>query len=105
MQHRFWKLFNLISLIAGRWSGDPPRCVPVRCPALEIADPHLRVLALNNSFQVRCTILDARLRDFLALSAGFRPVPVPLRVPARREGRHRVRLRRDVGRGGPHLQR
>ena len=36
----------------------------MKCPALEIADPHLRVLALNNSFQVRCTILDARLRDF-----------------------------------------
>ena len=45
-------IIHISPLFSGRWSGDPPRCVPVRCPALEIADPHLRVLALNNSFQV-----------------------------------------------------
>ena len=40
------------SLCIGHWSGSPPKCIPVRCGPLEIADPHLRVLALNNSFQV-----------------------------------------------------
>ena len=39
-------------LFSGEWSSPPPHCSPVRCPALEILDPHLRVLALNNSYQV-----------------------------------------------------
>lgn len=35
----------------GQWSRSPPYCEPTRCSALEILDPHLRVLALNNSYK------------------------------------------------------
>lgn len=34
----------------GTWSEPSPSCSPVQCPALEISSPHLRVLALNNSY-------------------------------------------------------
>lgn len=50
LNHQAFFILGIFFL--GQWSSVPPTCRPVRCPALEILDPHLRVLALNNSFQV-----------------------------------------------------
>ncbi|KAK3927220.1 Locomotion-related protein Hikaru genki [Frankliniella fusca] len=35
---------------SGHWSHPPPVCVPIRCPALVLSDPRMRLVELNNSY-------------------------------------------------------
>ncbi|KAE8737058.1 hypothetical protein FOCC_FOCC017483 [Frankliniella occidentalis] len=35
---------------SAHWSHPPPACVPIRCPALVLSDPRMRLVELNNSY-------------------------------------------------------
>ena len=48
---------KLLYIFPGSWSQNPPTCEAKRCRALEIEDPHLRVLSLNNSYRGEASFL------------------------------------------------